>query len=371
MLKALFIIGAYLAFSFAAYAEEVTVNEAQESAWGKEFANQYKSSKNYGELILKSGSFTAVDLQMLKQVTDLSKPLPKMTFANGTFTFDNKLSVKVVSLRHRNFSINGRNFVYDSKKSLAYNIGKIDELLKQKKTSMYDFFIQPAYAEKLNSDLYSFWESLSPGHASMVSAGIQVGMKSTGLMGSMASLAVIPVHGMVTKTEALFAPSCKNQVSDLKGILEQNNIALAGIDCDGVMRDFDSTGTTSKTVSFWTAEGTKKEFNADWVNGIVWDDPNRIYIFNSEELTEYREINKSYTPADKNSKKVLSYEKGTNQYETARQKVEAYRRVFKYLGDNRSCYKCQDEIRSGLVTAAAPAPRGQKGQGAETGQGTR
>jgi hypothetical protein len=305
--------------------------------------------------------------------------------------------------------------IYRSSKNLSYNYREIESRLKNKH-SLFSYFLPEVFAEDtgLNSDLWG-WDELPPipsptallqvgdtasaGGWMISKVGKAIKIPGAGVVKAVAGRATAALAGGVFvdwaayKVEAYMAPSCDKQVEELRGILEQEKLALKSLDCewydrtnltmardangwlvDSGLLKFDKSSLDqgkkinesydkyvgiqdeNRSIELWGQNGRSEKFWVDFTKGLAWTHPNAVYIFGADDFKEVRAL----VPG-KNSSEVqrISKKTGDKGFENDKNYIEPYRKIFHYIGENRSCYKCQAQFlkpygEGGLLDSSFP-----------------
>jgi hypothetical protein len=141
------------------------------------------------------------------------------------------------------------------------------------------------------------------------------------------------IYWGVNKAHAELAPSCKEQVKELKQIMNAGHIGIAGINCKTIFN-------SQKSIEFLTPDGKNLPLHVDWTESSV-SIGDESYGFNFSKLAKVHRVSKSphtLVPGDK-------------EFEDYVKNLEPYRQVIHVMGLYNSCYKCEGEFDQYLVTS--------------------
>lgn len=336
---------------------------AQQSPWSiREFVNAYNSSFSMKMLLEKLPAGGLGQAYVLNKIgVDLNAPLPRgisFDLTKNQISFHGGYKVRFLSADNGVVEINRKQFQWNFQEPFSTNTKRILELLKprQKSASVFSVFPQ-AYAqgrdffpqepsEETGSgnqfdasvmDLSAFFPgvqfatgaALRSFGAWAVAPGIKWwALERSGQIGA----TVVATYWGVNKAHALLAPACSKQVNELKQIMNENKIGLSSIDCKTIFN-------SQKSIGFWTPDGKKLPFHADWTESTV-SIGNESYQFGQHELEEVD------IGAGDNERKI---EPGNPKFEDYKKNLEPYRQVLYVLGRYNSCYKCESAFKSDLV----------------------
>jgi hypothetical protein len=153
---------------------------------------------------------------------------------------------------------------------------------------------------------------------------------------------------------------CKAHIEDLRRLLTENKLAIKSMSCG------DDEWGSDREMEFWTT--TKKDgeyqtekYNLDYVNYFAEemkddDTSERLYVFGQAHLKEIRVVPKSKADFQEDCKVLNSNSQGKDAKEFAalRDKIEAYRKIFYYIGEYNSCTACR-EIETKIVSPRPPS----------------
>src|SRR5690606_20915173 len=225
------------------------------------------------------------DFQTLKSITDTEAPLLPMTWDDRTrsFIIAGSVRLQVVDWRKHIYAVNGKKFRLGPKLRLEEQFQRLLAARKTAFENLLDVFFSTAEARS-DDGLFDFWRNpqglfgntelqgstalSSPSYALYLAKTLGFKVSTTVMKGSAAAgAAFMAANYMVTKAEALLAPSCDKQVAQIKEILRKNKIALRSLDCSWHIR------MTDRSISFWTADQEEPQsYFVDWNTAVAWQE---------------------------------------------------------------------------------------------------
>jgi hypothetical protein len=320
----------------------------------KSFVKLYKSAKSPEELVRKlPGGGPSIEWLLRKAGSEkeMTGPLPEISydFEKKTMQIHGAYPIEWVDAANGKFKIGGRDFGYDRELPFEENLQRASQLVnpKPRKTSWYSWILPRAAAQERaffpddRAQRKDLQESHEDGVAKTIGyyMGPDLGVALTGIAmgaGTVATMAgviaAIPLHYGAEYAHAYgLGPDCHKQVTELKEVMNAGKISLAGLNCTNYM-------SNAKSISFWTPDGKKLPFIADWNASRLWvDQKTETYDFNRTEL-------KSVTKFDAKGKKTYIKPKNPK-FAAYKKNLEPYRQVLNVMGKYNSCYRCEPEIR--------------------------
>jgi hypothetical protein len=306
-----------------------------------------KQAGTVDKLLVATTDISSMQVGWMKRVgIDTKAQVPNMVRAGNIVKIGSSHTLKIIDCEKGQYEIDGKSFVYNPSYKFIHNYYAVVKEFAKKKSAAADIFRQlipeaMANSPGINPELNDWYDprtwnmtgertDVSPqeesGFGVLLSGVTHAGLMVTG---------ITPISYAIYKTQALAAPSCTDQIRQLSKVLSANKLRLSEIDCSYHLRYSD------RSVSFVNQAGAVDKVYADWDVGMAWFNTNRVYRFNSNELTEVRS-----TSSNKGFRKLVA---GSQEFDEEKAKIDPYRQVIKYLGDNKSCYKCEDELNSALA----------------------
>lgn len=349
--------------------------------WGREFAKTYGESKTWPELLGKMPHVpTEARLQLIRIFGD--RKLPKLTVVDPfTYRFDST-ELKILSLKNRDFRFDGKYLKVPAGSRFTETVKLFSEARAAREARLrywLDLLLMPSANAEMDKRLLPLKDALwnDPTRA----LECEMCYLALGIPGAGIALGGgLTADYLLTKAESFLAKSCDRQMKELTQLLRETKLALSEMDCGETYRGSD------REIGFWQAnpkdpggEPIKREFSYDYRASALQENPPeddedeapkkkkkssgdegseagkkaivlyKFGIYGNDSLKEVRVLaddargraqRKDYKPKDAEFRK---YSKS----------IEPISKVMIYLGKNRTCDKCSDEIEA-LVVSKPP-----------------
>lgn len=344
-------------------------SDDQTLKWLRDFEKIYRSAKTWPELLRKLPNVQAGDRIPLSKLLE-KEPLPPLS-ASGFSLRSGKTEVTVLSLKNRDFKVNGKYLQLTANAKLSDTVRKVFEASKNPSalSPLWHLLGGPAAFAQKDRRLYSLQEELLTDPTRVSDQGW--GFLALAIPGVGPALAGgLAADYLMTKGEAWVSPSCDQQMKELAELMRQEKVGLADIDCGEDYRGLD------RSVSFWlpspNGQPVKREFELDYRQGTLIETKDEdeeeepasrrarntrqakkpdttLYLFNRAALREVRTLQEQ----DGRLRRV-DYKPGSPEFERYQREMEPMRKVLYYIGNNRTCDKCDTEIKEKLTSKRPP-----------------
>lgn len=345
----------------------------------KNLADNYGQARSMRDWVEKAPGLSRIErAALLEEPKFVGAPVPKVSFRkekDGSLWFSvGSLELDVTNLRKGSVEYRGQKievhrglFVQE----LAARLQKIDKSMR----ATYRFeFISSAYgagAEGIangcaTKDLFTLYDIFNSPFGFVPHIWI-----------SAAAISVIRWTGDQFR-------NCETQVKDLRDLLRKGGLAVKSLSCGN-----DNWGADRK-VEFWiperdsSGEFKTRKFDLDYTNYFAREEAEvrskgskeprafeqRLYVFGTDRLKEVRLLEDKGGDFFEPCRVLSSRKEGKEAAEFAREKeqIEAYRKIFYYIGQYSTCYACRlVETRivspkppSYFPAAIKPSPAGAK-----------
>lgn len=313
-----------------------------------ELEARVKNSKTVHDFLTKSKHMSERERRFLLSRIDPKQAMPRVEFNYGLKT---AIRVEGLEIAFRDpgsgeILVNGSPYVFEkgSVMGSAVEIARLTR--KSRKTSglFFLWWVESAHAQwdsgvdtLCYGDLELTWRDLS-----------SMGQGTAGYLPPLlvANLAEEYIERGMARVAS---PSCEEQARQLDALLRENRLAIKTLGCGADYRG------TDRNLEFWIPEYDKEEeeyktrnWNLDYKLMLAQEEDSKVtYAFSRHGLTEIR------SPI-LNASECKTMKAGDPEFEKKKKEIEGFRKIFHYIGENRSCLKCPQELRRALENRDEP-----------------
>ncbi len=268
--------------------------------------------------------------------------------------------------------VNGKTLRPPAGASLADMIRLMDAAVVSKKFAysevllqfLVNTFLPAANAEGINGRLYSSWDILK-GDATQLPETLP--SQLTAPLYIVLSPALLADY-LATQAEAALAKSCDKQMSELKALLEQQKMGVSELNCGEDPRGAD------RSIGFWIkgpdGKPMKREFDFNYRLAMMQernkeekddkddDDEHKVQpivlyrfgLLGNNNLVEVRTLQMN----EAGNLRRIDYKPSQPEFAKYRESITPISKIMTYIGQNRTCDKCYNQIASEIVALRPP-----------------